>query len=207
LCNLGTSNPGRLSYQVADLYLAGQLSPEPAPASTAGVDPQPFAGWYRNVDSHSVLQISASNVDIEAFGTHFKPRDATHFVATPGPEIVFDRQPNSGLRLTLSFKDTTPQIFERYEPLKASAENFAEYAGEYTSAELQATYRFAVKDGKLTLATNWQDPAVLEPTVLDEFQGPFGTSIVFHRGAAGHVTGCDLFAGRVRNIAFTRTMK
>ncbi len=207
LCNLGTSNPGRLSYQVADLYLAGQLSPEPAPASAASVDPQPFAGWYRNVDSHSVLQISASNVDIEAFGTHFKPRDATHFVATPGPEIVFDRQPNSGLRLTLSFKDTTPQIFERYEPLKASAENFAEYAGEYTSAELQATYRFAVKDGKLTLATNWQDPAVLEPTVLDEFQGPFGTSIVFHRGAAGHVTGCDLFAGRVRNIAFTRTMK
>src|SRR6202795_732716 len=27
LCNVGTSNPGRLSYQVADLYLAGQLSP------------------------------------------------------------------------------------------------------------------------------------------------------------------------------------
>ena len=111
------------------------------------------------------------------------------------------------MRFTLSFKDSAPQIFERYEPLKASAENFAQYAGEYTSAELPATYRFAVKDGKLTLATNWQEPAVLEPTVLDEFQGPFGTAIVFRRDAAGHVTGCDLFAGRVRNIAFTRTMK
>ena len=64
-----------------------------------------------------------------------------------------------------------------------------------TSAELQATYRFAVKDGKLTLAMNWQEPAVLEPTVLDEFQGPFGTAIVFRRDAAGHITGCDLFAG------------
>jgi CubicO group peptidase (beta-lactamase class C family) len=208
LCNLGTSNPGRLSYQVADLYLAGQLSPEPPLTSAStSADPQPFAGWYRNLDSHSVLQISASNGDVETFGTHFKPRDATHFAATPGPEIAFDRQPNSGMRLTLSFKDSAPQIFERYEPLKASAEDFAPYAGEYTSAELQATYRFAVKDSKLTLATNWQDPAVLEPTVLDEFQGPFGTSIVFHRDAAGHVTGCDLFAGRVRNIAFTRTMK
>src|ERR1700688_4023251 len=29
LCNVGTSNPGRLSYQIADLYLGGQLSSEP----------------------------------------------------------------------------------------------------------------------------------------------------------------------------------
>jgi CubicO group peptidase (beta-lactamase class C family) len=206
LCNLGTSNPGRLSYQVADLYLAGQLSPEPAASAAASVDAQPFAGWYRNLESHSVLEISTSKEGVGAFGTLFKPRDATHFVATAGPEIAFDRQPNSGLRLTLNFKDTSPQIFERYEPLKASEESLARYAGEYTSTELQATYRFAVKDGKLTLATNWQEPAVLEPTILDEFQGPFGTAIVFRRDAAGQVTGCDLFAGRVRNIAFAKTM-
>jgi hypothetical protein len=205
LCNVGTSNPGRLSYQIADLYLRGKLAPEPPASAAPGVDPQPFVGWYRNVDSRSVLQVSASNGSLEAFGTQFKPRDATHFVAIPGPEITFDRQLNSGMRLTLNFKDSAPQVFERYEPLKASAENFAQYVGEYTSAELQATYRLAVKDGQLTLATNWQDPAVLEPIILDEFQGPFGTSMVFHRDAAGQVTGCDLFAGRVRNIAFTKS--
>jgi hypothetical protein len=207
LCNVGTSNPGRLSYQIADLYLRDKLAPEPPAPAAPGVDLQPFVGWYRNLDSRSVLQISASNGNLEAFGTQFKPRDATHFVAIPGPEIAFDRQLNSGMRLTLNFKDSAPQIFERYEPLKASAENFAPYVGEYTSAELGATYRFAIKDGKLTLATNWQDPAVLEPIVLDEFQGPFGTSIVFHRDARGQVTGCDLFAGRVRNIAFTKTAR
>jgi CubicO group peptidase (beta-lactamase class C family) len=207
LCNVGTSNPGRLSYQIADLYLRAKLLPEPSASAVHSVDLQPFVGWYRNVDSRSVLQISASDESLGAFGTQFKPRDATHFVATPGPEMAFDRQPNSGMRLTLNFKDSPPQIFERYEPLKASAENFAQYVGEYTSAELPAIYRFAVKDGKLTLATNWQEPAVLEPIVLDEFQGPFGTSIVFHRDAAGHVTGCDLFAGRVRNIAFTKTTR
>jgi CubicO group peptidase (beta-lactamase class C family) len=207
LCNVGTSNPGRLSYQIADLYLAGKLSPEPPASAARSVDLQPFVGWYRNVDSRSVLQISASNGSLEAFGTQFRPRDATHFVAIPGPEIAFDRQVNSGMRLALNFKDSAPQIFERYEPLQASAENVVQYVGEYTSSELQATYRFAVKDGKLTLAMNWQDPAVLEPIVLDEFQGPFGTSIVFHRDAAGHVTGCDVFAGRVRNIAFTKTTR
>src|SRR5580693_4366680 len=120
LCNLGTSNPGQLSYQVADLYLAGQLSPEPPASAAASVDPQPFAGWYRNLESHSVLGITASKDGIGAFGTLFKPRDATHFVATPVPEMIFDRQPNSGMRLTLNFKDSAPQMFERYEPLKAS---------------------------------------------------------------------------------------
>jgi CubicO group peptidase (beta-lactamase class C family) len=206
LCNIGTSNPGRLSYQVADLYLSGQLSPEPSAPGAANIDAQPFAGWYRNIDSHSVLEITASKEGVGAFGTLFKPRDATHFVATSGPEISFEGQPNSGMRLTVVFKDTAPQIFERYEPLKASAENFAQYEGEYTSAELQATYRFVIKDGKLALATNWQEPAVLKATVLDEFQGPFGTAIVFRRDAAGHITGCDLFAGRVRNIAFVKTI-
>src|SRR5580692_4937875 len=126
LCNLGTSNPGQLSYQVADLYLAGQLSPESPASAAASVDPQPFAGWYRNLESHSVLEITSSKEGVGAFGTLFKPRDATHFVATPGPEMAFDPQPNSGIRLTLTFKDTAPQIFERYEPLKASAENFAQ---------------------------------------------------------------------------------
>jgi CubicO group peptidase (beta-lactamase class C family) len=205
LCNVGTSDPNSLSEQVADIYLAGQLSSDSAPAAAAKIDPQPFAGWYRNLDSHSVLQLSVVDGELEAFGTHFKPRDAAHFVAGAGPEIAFDRQPNSGMRLTLSFKDASPQLFERYEPLKTSAEKFTQYIGEYTSTELQATYRFAVKDGKLTLASNWQEPAVLESTVLDEFQGPFGAAVVFRRDAAGHITGCELFAGRVRHIAFTKS--
>ena len=207
LCNLATSNPGELSYRVADLYLEGRLTADPAPAAAAKVDPRPFAGWYRNLQSHSTLQLSASEGDVVAFDTHFKPRDANHFVAMPGAEITFDRKQNGSVRLTLAVQDSAAQVFERFEPVKPSAEDLAHYPGEYTSAELQATYRFAVKDGKLTLATNWQEPAVLEPTVRDEFQGPVGVAMVFRRDAAGRINGCDLFAGRVRNISFTRSAK
>lgn len=207
LCNLGTSNPDHLSEQVADLYLEGQLAADPAAATAAKVDPQPFVGWYRNLESHSALQVLVADGDLVAMGTHFKARDANHFFSTFGPELAFERQQNGGMRMTAVFKDTPPEIFERYEPLKPSAEDLAQYAGEYSSAELQATYRFAVKDGKLTLAKNWQEPEVLEPTVRDEFHGPFGTAIVFRRDGAGHITGCDLFAGRVRNIFFTRAAK
>lgn len=204
LCNLATSNPGNLSYRIADLYLESQLAPEPQPTAGAKVDVQPFVGSYRNLGSHSVLKLTATDGDLVAFGTHFKPRDASHFVASPGTEIGFDRSQDGGIRVTLNVSDSAPQVFERFEPVKPSGEDLAQYAGEYASSELQATYRFAVKDGKLTLATNWEEPSVLEPTVRDEFQSRVGVAIVFRRNPAGHVTSCDLFAGRVRNISFTR---
>ncbi|HVH61407.1 MAG TPA: serine hydrolase domain-containing protein [Candidatus Sulfotelmatobacter sp.] len=207
LCNLGTSNPLRLSYQVADVYLEGQVAPDPQPAAKAKVDPQPFTGWYGNPESHSAHQLSAADGDIVALGTHFKPRDANHFVAAPGAEITFDRLQNGNVRATLTLEDGAPQVLERFEPLKPSAADLAQYAGEYASSELQATYRFAVKDGKLALATNWEEPSVLEPTVRDEFQSPVGVAMIFRRDAAGRLTGCDLFAGRVRNIFFRRVAK
>lgn len=114
---------------------------------------------------------------------------------------------NGNVRATLTLEDGAPQVLERFEPLKPSAADLAQYAGEYASSELQATYRFAVKDGKLALATNWEEPSVLEPTVRDEFQSPVGVAMVFRRDAAGRLTGCDLFAGRVRNIFFRRVAK
>ena len=154
-----------------------------------------------------LLRLAAADGDIVALGRHFKPRNANHFVAAPGAEIAFDRLQNGDVRATLTLEGTAPQVFERFEPLKPSAEDLAQYAGEYSSSELQAAYRFAVKDGKLALATNWEEPSVLEPTVRDEFKSPVGVAMVFRRDAAGHITGCDLFAGRVRNIFFRRVAK
>ncbi|HYL63386.1 MAG TPA: hypothetical protein VE077_12275 [Candidatus Methylomirabilis sp.] len=197
----------QLAEQTTDLYLANQLSPEPPAAAVAKVDPRPFAGWYRDADSHSVLQVIASGNEVEIFGQHFKPLDASHFAGPDESDAVFSRQQNGATRLTLTFKDTAPQIFETYEPLKASQESFSQYAGEYTSTEVEATYRLYAKEGKLTLAANWQEPFVLEPTVRDEFQGPYGSALVFRRDSNGRIFGFEAFAGRVRNIAFVKTSK
>ncbi len=97
-----------------------------------------------------------------------------------------------------------PQVFERFQPIKIPAEELAQYAGEYVSDELDTTYKLAVKDGKLTLANKWQKPSVVEPTIRDESQGPNDSVIVFRRNAVGRITGCDVFAGRVRTITFAR---
>jgi CubicO group peptidase (beta-lactamase class C family) len=207
LCNLGTSSPRRLANQVADIYLDAQLAPNSPAAASVKVDPQPFVGKYRSADSHSVLILSVADGELSVYGLRLKPLDATHFTASEGLDMKFEAHEGKSLRLTLDSVDSAPQVFEKFQAIEPSAEDLVQYSGEYKSSELQVTYRFAVKDGKLTLATNWQEPAVLDPIVRDEFGGPFGTAIVFHRDAAGHITGCDLFAGRVRNIAFIKTTK
>jgi len=207
LCNVGTSSPRSLANQVADIYLDGQFPADHHAAASSHADPQPFAGLYRNPDSHSVLDISAKEGDLVAYGLHFKALGPGHFAAAEGLEMKFDFRTGAPTRLTLTAADTAPQVLEKFQPIQLSAEDLSQYTGVYTSSELEATYRFAVKDGKLTLAINWQEPAILNPSVRDEFQGPDGVSIVFRRDAAGHITGCDLFAGRVRNIAFVKIAK
>ena len=206
LCNLSTSRPSELADKVADIYLAGQLDPEPAFAAAGSVDASRYAGQYRESESHSVLHVNASKEDVEIFGVHFKPRDASHFANSFG-EMAFDETQKSGTHLTLTFSNQEPQNFEKYQPANPSAEELALYAGEYASSELDATYKIAVKDTKLMLTKNWQEPAVLEPIVRDEFQEPGGITLVFRRDGAGRITGCEVFAGRVRRILFTRTAK
>jgi CubicO group peptidase (beta-lactamase class C family) len=205
LCNLGTSNPGHLADEVADIYLAGQLSSKVPVAVTAHVDPQPFAGQYLNLESHAVLEVTAKDAGLVAYGMHFTPLGPGHFAAQEGPEMKFASENGGAMRLTLTADDTAPQILEKFEPIKPTAAELARYAGVYASAELETTYRFAMNDGRLTLFNNWQAPAALDPTTRDEFQGPDGMAIVFRRDAAHRITGFDVFAGRVRNIAFTKT--
>ncbi len=207
LCNVGTSNPRRLANEVADIYLREQLSPEIPVAISAHVDPQPFAGQYRNLESHAVLEVTAKDGGLVVDGTHFTPLGPAHFAAKGGPDLLFTSSNAGPMRLTVTSADAPPQILEKFQPVTPTAKDLSQYEGVFTSSELQATYRFSVKDGKLLLTMGWQTPAVLIPSVRDEFQGPYGATVVFRRDAAGRITSCDLFAGRVRNIAFTKTSK
>jgi CubicO group peptidase (beta-lactamase class C family) len=203
LCNLESSETSTLANQVADIYLKGQLSPE-HPATLLHVDPRPFTGRYRNLESHSVLDLSVVEGDLAASGQHFKPLGPRRFAAS-GEELTFEFRGGKPAALTLTETDTLPRRYEKFQTLEPSAQDLAQYAGVYTSSELPATYRFALRDGHLSLAVNWQEPTALLPSVPDEFQDPvLGTAIVFRRDATGQIDGCDIFARQVRHIAFAR---
>jgi len=207
LCNVATADTERVSNQIADIYLDGEFrqAPPEAKAAAEHVDLRPYAGSYRNSESHAVYQVSVAGDDLVLFGQHLKPLGPGRFSLTPEVEVQFASQASNKMRLTIKSPDTALQVLETFDEAKPSAEELAQYAGTYESNELQAKYRLSVKDGKLTLAMNWQEPSALEPSVRDEFHGGAGAAYVFRRDAQRHMSGLDVFAGRVRNIHFSRT--
>ncbi len=77
-------------------------------------------------------------------------------------------------------------------------------AGEYSSAELDATYRIAVEGERVTITAGTRNAVALEQLAPDRFRFPPSGAELLPVRANGRVTGLTLNAGRVRGITFVR---
>ena len=106
--------------------------------------------------------------------------------------------------------DNTARIeFQPVELVDPTPNQLKEYAGRYENDELAATYRLAVRDGRLWLRVNSRRWEALEATVRDEFvhmQEPSDLRIItFLRNEKGEVTGLSIdIGGRLRGVRFTK---
>jgi len=102
--------------------------------------------------------------------------------------------------------------------IRLAEEQVREYRGDYSSDELQVSYRLEAAEGKLKLAIGLPSGAFgslgnspqdyLRATGTDEFQfGDTGIAIHFQRNAEHRVTGFMLDAGRTRGLIFVRTLR
>jgi hypothetical protein len=93
----------------------------------------------------------------------------------------------------------------RITPIKADASQLGEYAGNYYSTELEATYRVYVDKGKLMVHHMRLGDFELVPDIATPgvFNGDTG-HMQFEKDARGKVTGFKLSGGRIRNIRFDK---
>ncbi len=220
LCNLASTNPSRLALAVADIVLEERLvdpieaTEATEPGATVGpaetLDSRRWIGAYRQVENGFVVRVE---VDADGLAISF-PWDERVALAPLGGSLFVDREDAEGLRLEFAEsgfhrlrRGDDPVVYERVE-LGPPERNLERYVGEYSSAEVGATYRIVLLDGALRLEnadTQRQAPidAPLEPTLTDAFQLHY-LPIEFDRDAAGKITGFRLSAGRVRNLFFVR---
>ncbi len=142
--------------------------------------------------------------------TRFDP-EGPGFPATA--QLVFSR-PVAGSPWSLTeewdLPDNKARIeFQAVELVDPTSDQLKEYAGRYENDELAATYRLAVRDGRLWLRVNSRRWEALEATVRDEFvhmQEPSDLRIItFLRNEKGEMTGLSIdIGGRLRGVRFTK---
>jgi hypothetical protein len=108
------------------------------------------------------------------------------------------------MQMSLEHPGQPAENFVAVETASPTAAQIAEFAGTYYSEELDATYRLAVENEKLTVRQKGQQPRALTPTTRDGFIGPGGGTFEFQRDAQGRVSGFLVQAGRIRGVAFAR---
>jgi len=216
LCNLASVNSEGLVHQVVDVFLgpvspvstSSASGPETKPASSAA-DLSQYAGRYRAsaTEETATLSVRDGRLTIDVgFRVPLTPLANDWFKAADAPvKVGFARGTDgklSSLLIVMQDRDTT-----RYEPSVPPASTpaqLAAFAGTYYSDELDAVYSVTLRDTLLVAKVRDANEIVLSRTGPDSFARPGTGAFRFTRAKTGKVDGFLLFAGRVRNLRFTR---
>jgi hypothetical protein len=99
--------------------------------------------------------------------------------------------------------------FTRFEPPDPTEANLDEFAGEYLSDELQATYRFRRAGDRLTLQINnlaWEELDAIAPhKFVPHRPHTYDFRLIrFRRHEQGRVDGFEIGSGRAQGIRFEK---
>jgi hypothetical protein len=211
-CGISTSFKAR---EVADIYLEGQFA-APAlvrPESTAkGVDvPLPlltqYAGLYWRQGDTRIERIVLRGGKLFGLGIEMMALSENHFQLTVDPEVAFTFEkatPRTPQQMTIKEGSDPPYVLDLSAGFRPTPAQLAEYAGSYTSDEIDPVYRISIQNGSLMLNRPKLKPQRLTPLVEDYFAG-LGGIVHFAKDQSGSVTGFVLNSEEIRSFPFRKT--
>lgn len=217
LCNLGSSNPGRLAEGVADVVLRAKLEPQAPKTATSGrasaapTVPEALLRTIEGIYEHAAngsfqrLVLTGGALRLRsASGPELAPAAPGRFLLPGGfVEIAFPEAAADAPReMRMTTEGEKPEVYRRLPAF--SAASLADYAGPFYSEELDATWTLRVKDGALSAQIGSDPPIALAAAKADVFLSPSGTVLRFGR-AGGRVQSIRVDAGRVKNLEFRRS--
>jgi CubicO group peptidase (beta-lactamase class C family) len=207
LCNVASAVPENLARKVADIYLADKLQPGASALAPSGnrdfPDPATFAGKYLDPRTHMMYSFIAKAGNLMAWGGVLRRISAYKFYDLESNVITFERS-NGVMKAKLDIQDETYFSGSRVEKLRLGNPELAAYAGQFRSAELDATYSLSLEQGKLTLRNRENPPGKLIQIAPEEFDAGDLGRIVLHRESDGRVSSLSVFTQDVRGIEFKK---
>ena len=208
LCNVGSANPAALGHAVADLLITKPAAAAQSGAPTVTLSPaqlERWAGTYVDRQTDRVLRIAVEGAalkNIDAPNTPVRATSPSAFRVGNGLDVTFrGTAPSRVLIAVPADGDTT--VYSEAPPPVSGSTRLAEYAGTYSSEELEVKLVVAVKGDQLVLRRRPADEFVMRPKYADDFETPIG-GLRFSRDASGRVTGFGVFNGRIRDVKFRK---
>ncbi len=211
LCNSASAQPTTYANVAAGLLLNRQRATATTAATDGSVDVpagqlEKYAGTFREPRTQNVVRTLV--------------RDGKLVTVVPAPLTLVPlgsdrfRVPGQG---ELTYRFSTGRLTDvqlagatdttTYEPVSTpvtTTRDLAPLAGSYWSDELDTRVTIAIKDTLVVIRRRPADEVPLRPMFKDGFSAPGVGTIVFTRDARGAVTGFGIWAGRIRNVRFTR---
>gem|GEM_PF-73727 len=220
LSNLGSTNPGDLARQVADIYLMDQL--EPLPVASPKTEPAPvqidakvydeYAGKYGLPGVTIAIMKEADRLMGQVTGQpkfELLPESESQFLIkdeSPPVRLTFRRDGTTKtIRLVVN-QNGQEFAADRLEGAPPAPEELGPFAGDYYSDELGTTYTLVLRGGRLIAQHRRHNDIPLTPAEKDRFHGDawWFRQVSFQRGPKQDITGFRLTSGRVRNLWFER---
>ena len=228
--NLASFNPGAMSRQIADIYLAPQFKrqePGPAAAKPSSEKPAPkpvilpakslevFQGTYWIEATQAVRKIVLDKdrlfyVRAEDNKSELAPVGATEFMMKDVPDgarVSFsDKVGTRYETMTVAVTNEPAVVGKWMEPFSPTADMLKEYAGQYYSGELDTRYDIIIRSGALSVQDRRgeETPAVAQKK--DLFLAGGFAKIQFQRDGNGVITGFLISTNRVLNLKFAKLM-
>jgi CubicO group peptidase (beta-lactamase class C family) len=217
LANLGTFNPTKLAFQVADIYLEDKYTAaiaKPMPRSIVSID-LPLAelqfrtGFYQNLTSGNIWELEMKDTKLMARRgwVYFQlvPIDYSHFQSADDALFKYNFEfcaDTNKLDIKVDTCDLNGiQTFILKKMLIDDNESLTDYLGTYYSAELEFHCQVCLEDNKLFVKYKYHPPFHLKSIGQDLFLVE-AAKFEFIRDEQGRVIGFDRCGDRVRRIHF-----
>ncbi|MFC2160928.1 serine hydrolase domain-containing protein [Acidobacteriota bacterium] len=217
LSNLSSVNPSSLAYRVADIYLADYYQEERTEIGTEQLTaielPEKILkekeGYFINPDSGAYYRIRLVKGQLQFSGmgqslTLGAISEDEFFVTGISQVIILKFKKDEGgqaLTLEISQEDSPLLRYKSFEPLRPSTEEFKEYIGEYSSDELDTTFKIELIKNRLRFTHRNAPQGTLQTNYKDIFR--IGNlRLMFSRDESGQIDSITVNAGRVTNLRF-----
>jgi CubicO group peptidase (beta-lactamase class C family) len=226
--NLASFDPGALSRQIADIYLASQLKqqepglggatplsgkPATKPFSLPAKSLEVFQGTYWIEATQALRKIV---LDKDKLIYVRSGDDKSELAPVSATEFMMKDTPNS-IRVTFSDKAGThyeiitvvvanePTVVGKWmEPFSPTEGVLREYVGRYYSEELDARYDIIIKSGALSVHDRRGEDTPAVAQKKDFFLAGGFAMIQFQRDGSGAITGFTVSTQRVLNLKFVK---